>query len=214
MDANSLSLLSCFAVVACLFVQRRVIFSWSTIGVFCTTNLVIIVSGSLLLPFVLPMAQARFSVYDWSLITDEDLKWVIVLNVGGVGLTLLFYQLAHYVRTGGTLVRRAPNLLLSIHSTRLGFAPGRLFLFIWVTLLFVGAFYLFNFSILLHGILDGMLGGNYQLVLDARYAIMENYVFILVVYNVVPFLAVALWLLYRIRGSNTLRFCTIFLIFL
>jgi hypothetical protein len=155
------------------------------------------------------MAQHQFSAYDWSLITDEDVQWIIILNVGGAGLILLFYQFSHYIRTRGTFVRRAPNLLLSAPSTRLGFAPGRLFLFIWATFLFVGAFFLFNFSVIIHGILDGMLIGNNKLVIDARYTFMENYVFILVVYNVVPFLAVALWLLYRIRRSNTLRFFTI-----
>src|SRR2546429_18221 len=108
MDAKSLSLLSCLIVVAVLFVQRRVVFSWSTIGVFCTTNLIIIVPGTLLLPFVLPIAQYWFPAFDWSLITDEDMKWTIILNVGGAGLILLFYQLSHYVHTGGTLVKRAP----------------------------------------------------------------------------------------------------------
>src|SRR5262245_42696178 len=139
MDTKSLSLLGFLTVVTCLFVQRRVIFSWSTIGVFFITNLIIVVSGSLLLPFVRPMAEYQFSTYDWSQITDEDVKWAIILNVGGAGLILLFYQLSQYVRTGGTLVRRAPNLLLSTPSTRLGFAPSRLFFFIWATLLFVAA---------------------------------------------------------------------------
>jgi oligosaccharide repeat unit polymerase len=155
------------------------------------------------------MAQYQFSAYDWSLITDEDLQWAIILNVGGAGLVLLFYQLSHFISRQGTFVRRAPNLLLSIPSARLGFAPGRLFLFIWATLIFLAVFYLFNFSIILHGILDGILVGNNTQVIAGRYGIMENYMFILVVYNVVPFLAVALWLLYRIRRSNTLRFCTI-----
>ena len=209
MDAKSLSLLSCLAVVVCLFVQRRVIFSWSIIGVFFITNLVIIVSGSLLLPFILPMAQYQFSVYDWSLITDEDLQWTIILNAGGVVLVLLFYQLSHFISKRGTFVNRAPNLLLSIPSTRVGFAPGRLFLFIWATLIFLAVFYLFNFSIILHGILDGILAGNNSQVIAGRYGVMENYIFILVIYNVVPFLAVALWLLYRVRRSNILRFCTI-----
>jgi oligosaccharide repeat unit polymerase len=99
--------------------------------------------------------------------------------------------------------------LLSIPSTRLGFTPGRLFLFIWATLLFLAVFYTFNFSIILHGILDGILAGNNEQVIAGRYGVMENYLFILVVYNVVPFLAVALWLLYRIRRSNILRLCTI-----
>jgi len=209
MDAKSLSLLSCIILTAVLFVQRRVVFSWSTIGVFCTTNIVIIVLGSLSLPFVLPTAQYLFPAFDWSCITDEDLKWTIILNVGGAGLILLFYQLSHYIYTGGTLTKRAPNLLVPISSSRLGFALGRLFLLIWATLLFIIAFYLFNFSIILHGILEGMLGGNNELVITARYAIMENYLFILVIYNVAPFLAVALWLVYSIYRTNILRFCAI-----
>jgi len=155
------------------------------------------------------MELLRLSNYNWSLIADEDLKWTIILNVGGAGLVLLFYQLSHYIRTGGTFIRRAPNMLMSIPSTSLGFAPGRLLLFIGATSIFLGVFYLFNFSIIVHGILDGLLEGNNERVIAGRYGVMENYAFILIVYNVVPFLAVALWLFYRVKRNNILRFCAI-----
>jgi hypothetical protein len=208
-DARVFSVIASLAVVTILFVQRRVIFSWSAIGTFCMTNLFFVFVGVLALPWVRSSVEVWFPGYAWSLVTDKELKQGIVLTAGGGGLVLLFYQLSHLFFTKGRFIRRAPNLLSSVSPITLGFSSRRLLILSLVSLLCVMVFVLSKLSVFLWGFRQGILGGRPDLVIVARRAATSNYLFVLLVYNVIPFFGVALWLLYRIRGGCILRFYAI-----
>src|SRR6266850_4120728 len=127
MDAYTFALWNVAAVVLVLIVQRRLIFSWSAIGVFLIVNLVIIQIGVLGIPLVREFAELRFATFNLGRLTDEDFKLAIVLNVWGAGLVLGAYQLTHFALNGGKILLTGPNhLALDRRIDQLGFHPGRL----------------------------------------------------------------------------------------
>src|SRR5437667_10997931 len=111
MDAYTFALWTAAAVVLVLVVQRRLIFSWSAIGVFLIMNLVIIQIGVLGMSIFREYAELRFSTFNLGLLTDEDLKLTIILNVWGAGIVLASYQLTHFALSGGNVLRKRSNLL-------------------------------------------------------------------------------------------------------
>src|SRR5437762_5273885 len=111
MDAYTFAFWNAAAVALVLVLQRRLIFSWSAIGVFVLTNLVIIQIGVLGISLFREYAQLQYSTFNLGRLTDEDLKLAIILNVWGAGIVLASYQLTHSALSNGNILRKRPNLL-------------------------------------------------------------------------------------------------------
>jgi len=205
MDAYTFALWTAAAVVLVLVVQRRLIFSWSAIGVFLIMNLVIIQIGVLGISIFREYAELRFSTFNLGLLTDEDLKLTIILNVWGAGIVLASYQLTHFALSGGNVLRKRSNLLaLDPQIDRLGFQRNRLLLTSGTALVVALAYAAVNAPRIIVGV-QGVLAGSQAGLLGARYDIGADYWFILIVFNVLPFLGVALRLAHRLQGGLGLR---------
>lgn len=200
-ESQFFSILGCLFVLLTMSLQSGIVFSWSAIGVFYVTNLIFVCTGILIMPWILEQMPLWFPTLNTSLFTQQDFILATVLTVGGGALVLFFYQFSHFIFSGGKLYSRPPCVLQTVLIPKLGFYRWRL-LFISAIGLFVSiAFVYMNRSVFIEGIREGFLGGDPALVIEARKGATASYLFSLLVYNVMPFLAVGLWLLYRYVGG-------------
>ena len=202
MDAYTFALLNVAGLALVLLAQRRVVFSWSAIGAFLITNVLIVQVGLLGIALFRDFAELTFSVFNLELVTDADLELAIVLNVWGAGIVLAAYHLTHIALSGGRVLRRAPNLLALDFQGGLGFARDRLLLGGGIVLVAALAYAAVSAPRLVLG-LEGVLAGSEASILGARYDIGGDYLFILMVLNVLPFLGVALRVVQRLQGGGS-----------
>jgi len=211
MDAYTFACWNALVVAVVLTAQRRLVFSWSAIGVFLVANLVILQVGVLGVPLFREYAELTFATFNLGMVTESDYKLAIVLTVWGAGVVLASYQLTHVALNGGRPMRTGPNLLaLARGNDRLGMSAVRLVVLSGTILLTAFGYAAVSASRILAGV-QGALAGSEASILGARYDIGADYWFILTVLDVLPFLGVAVRLLQRLRGGPGLRlFAAIF----
>lgn len=203
------------AILCFVFVfQRRVIFTWSAIGVFMVTQVLIVQMGLLALPFLWELAAGAFSL-NLNLLGEEAVRLAIVLNVWGTLIVLASYHLTHVILCRGRILLRAPDLLRMEDKGSLGFRLDRV---VFESMLALAALVLLvgpagGVSIL-PGIREGFLEGDHVAVIEARQLVGSDYVLVLLCFNVLPFLGVALWLAYKLRkgrafGALAVVFCSL-----
>ncbi|HYS52863.1 MAG TPA: hypothetical protein VER58_03735 [Thermoanaerobaculia bacterium] len=201
MDARFIAAVAAVSVLVVAVWQRRLLFSFSCIGAFFITNVIIVLTGVISHPFF-PTA-VDYSGVDLSLFVDSTVAKAIVLNAGGALGIVLVYQLTHLIIVGRFVTRR-PNVLAGPATTRLGLSVVRTVIASLAILLFVLVFVVRNGSILSAGILKGLMLGRDLYVIEMRRTIGENYLTMLVLLNCVPFIGVALWLAARHRSAPLL----------
>jgi len=193
------------AMLCAVFVwRRRIIFTWSAIGVFMITQTVIVQIGLLALPFLWELAAGAFSL-NLDLVDEAAVRLAIVLNVWGTMIVLATYHVTHVLLGRGHIPRRAPDLLVLRDRRNLGFRVDRvLFMSMFalaVVVLLVGSS---GGRGVLTGIQEGFLEGDHVAVVAARQLVGSEYVLVLLSFNVLPFLGVALWLAYKLRKGRAL----------
>jgi hypothetical protein len=208
-DAYLLSIIAAVCLVAFLIAQRRLIFSWSAIGVFWITNLVFVYIGVLVFPWIQHTILGQgvwFPGVNFAMIRDKDIQWAIVLTIGGGMMVLFFYRYAHLL-SGTGKVLRAPFFLLSpaTRSMTHGFLTRRLLIFSVLMLFCACAYTIMNLSDFVAGIRLGLLGGDPEMVFQARRETLSNYLYVLLVYNVIPFIGVAMWLRFYPEETGKLK---------
>jgi hypothetical protein len=209
-DVRMFSLLGLVTLVVTCFLARRIVFSWSTIGVFMLTNTLFVTLGVLSLPWVWNDLNSWFTAFDLQLIRPDAVRSAIVLTVGGPTLALLGYQLTHLIASRGRLMTSAPNLLVTNPTLALGFSPMRLLLGGGVVLMLGWAFILTELPTVMRGVREGWIAGDPSVTLEARRGATDNYFFVVIVYNIAPFVTVALWMYARRVGGWFVRAASLF----
>lgn len=191
-----------------LILQRRVLISWSMIGAFFVTNLIFVNIGILLLPWTIPYLPVWLPRLKFSLLSQRDYAIGIVLAIGGVLLVLLFYQISHFVFSRGKLVVKAPNLLAVSRNTDhipLGFNYSRLIKLSAAALFAAFTWLAFHLPFIVRGFVEGMMAGRPNVVIEARYVAASYYPYVLLVFNIIPFFAIALWVLSQQSNDARLK---------
>lgn len=212
-NAQQLSIIAAICMVAVLISQRRLLFSWNAIGVFWITNLIFVYIGVLFLPWLHSLfgEGVWFSGIDFSRITDENIQWSIILTIGGGMAVLIFYKFAHILFGKKIVLGATPSL--SDQTARPlfhGLRTRRLLIVSIFPLLYAIAYVLLHRSDFISGVNLGMLLGDPELVIAARRETTRNYLYVLLVYNLIPFLGVALWLRFYWEKATLAKFYTYF----
>jgi hypothetical protein len=203
------------AILCAVFVwRRRVILTWSAIGVFMITQALIVQMGLLALPFLWEFAAGAFSL-NLNLVDEAAVRLAIVLNVWGTFIVLATYHATYALLNRGRIPRRAPDLLILSDKRNLGFRVDRV---LFISMLALAAVVLLVGPSggvgVLTGIREGFLEGDHTAIVAARQLVGSEYMLVLVSFNVLPFLGVALWLAYKLRkgralGAFTIAFCAL-----
>lgn len=199
--AESISVVFALALVLVTVSLRRLVFSWSAIGVFFVSNVLLICTGVLLFPWIRRAIEGWFPSYDLAILTEDEVSKAIILSCGGVIATLVAYQVSHgFFHSGRIRVVGHDHLQASARSS-LGLNRTRLALCCVAGLTFAGIVILRDWNTLVEGVRAGFLAGNPSAVLEARMKMGQDYLFVLLVYNVLPFLGAALWLWSRLAWT-------------
>jgi hypothetical protein len=198
-EPEVISILAALVLVIASVALRRHLFSWSSVlGYYFLANLISGFVGVLLLPWALDgrfltdeLERFRFLRWDW--VTDDDLSNTIILYVGGALLAALGFRVA-------SLVRESTTPRASTSSRELD--VNRLLVLLTISLLFVGVHVAMHPEIFLAGIRSQLLSDDKGQLYEFRRASTSSYAFVLVAYNILPFLSTAVWLRARTRGAG------------
>lgn len=178
--------------IACTFWQRRTLFSFSAIGLFWLSNFVFVVLGSLFLPLFPNVLHDRFYFIDWNIISPRDFIQAMAISVAGNLLVLAGYRL------GGLTLHRLPgnkpqSLFLLTRPFQNDIHLKRLLVLSLFSLLALGGVLYPHFTSLVAGLLASYSGhASSSVVYGAREFFGSNYILVLLVFDILPFFAIAL----------------------
>lgn len=197
-----------------VYVFRKLIFRWNVFGIFFISTCIFSITGILMFPFMRQYASKSFIMFKLYLITDQDVFMTQLLAVGGLllalyayvfGLVLMYKRIAsidHF------RVREPLKQNLSVVNFK--------FILICIAV-FIFGYVLLERDLFIAGFFDGLIGRKPNVLLASRYGIISNYFYIIIMYNLLPFLAaVALYLMMKKKTllSRLLFFGLFFISFL
>ncbi|HOS91889.1 MAG TPA: hypothetical protein PLQ54_01120 [Armatimonadota bacterium] len=204
-DGRAYAMGAAAIMVLLIVAQRRLIFSPSVLGVYCTATLIFTVVGVLVMPFVRPHLRAIFPRLLLQGLTGRDFLYAYIIVVGGLAVVLASYQAAHAISHGGRLCRQGPRLVGRVKGSVLDFSLSALV--VWASLsALVTATMLFQYrSSIRLGVVEGFIAASPGAVFTVRRSIDSNYPLILMTRTILPFYCVAAWLAWRVTGWRWVR---------
>ena len=147
-DAKIFSIYATCVVLFVLYVQRRVIFSFSAIAIFWLTHLIFLFFGLLFTPWIFNFLGQSiwFASFNFDMISEENMIKVIVLTVGGGILVLVFYHITNLLFFQKKNWRSVPALIQPFDPHLLGFSSERLVVFSLLVLAFALGYVMMNLS--------------------------------------------------------------------
>lgn len=154
-DGRAYAIGAAVATVLLIAAQRRLVFSPSILGVYCTATLIFTVVGVLVMPFVRSHLRAIFPRLLLQGLSGRDYLYAYIIVVGGLAIVLVSYQAAYAITHGGQVCRRGPRLVACVRGTSLDFSLPALL--VWASLsALVTAAMLFQYrSNIVVGIVEG-----------------------------------------------------------
>lgn len=204
-DGRGYSVGAALVVVVIVLMQWRVILSASLIGIFCTGTLAFTILGLLIMPWVRAHLPLWFPRLQLDGITGCDYLYADLLMVGGLALVLTAYQASHALCNRGRLCRVGPRLTAPMRTSRVDFSLAALVTATMVALAASVALMVQYRSQIAMGLIEGFLGANPVAMFVARREVGENYALFQLVQNVLPYYAVAMWLVWRVTGHRRIR---------
>ncbi len=198
-DSQVISLVISIIIIITVLFQRKIIFSWSLIGIFTISNLIFVLLGVLLLPWITNYIGVLFSGFPLHLFSENDYIYSILLVSGGIYFVLISYHLTYMIFNRGKILMKPVNLLelkkANINQNS-GLFNTKAILFGSISLSIAWIMIFFRINSIILGI-SSMINGDPSGVIIARRAVTNNYLLVLLIYNVIPFFGVTFWLIYQ-----------------
>ena len=200
-----------FVLLFNIILFRKMIFRWNTFGIFFIATCIFSIIGILLFPFMKMYAIYTFITFKLEYVTDQEIIKTQLLAVGGLLIVLYSYVFGIL-----TLYRRVEcidhfriNSSIKNNMSKVNFY----FMLIFI-ILFVFIYLLIKRDVLVSGVVDGLLGRQPTALLLSRRAITSNYLYVVITYNLLPFLTiVALYFSMKEKTfSSKLLFVGVFLL--
>ncbi len=193
-----------------VLVFKKLIFKWNVFGVFFVSTIIFSTIGILIFPFAKDYFLRVFHTFKLGLVTDEQIIKTQILAVGGLLLVLYSYVLglSLFYRKVKSIDHFKIKTPIQSNLSRVNFDFSLVLIGLFLTI------YLFvKQEVLITGIFDGLLGRQPDALLIARRGITSNYLYVIIVYNLLPFLtAVSLYIYMRKRILlNRIMFFSLFL---
>tara|TARA_R110002049_G_scaffold307520_2_gene508269 strand:- start:27572 stop:28927 length:1356 start_codon:yes stop_codon:yes gene_type:complete len=176
-----------------IFLFKKLIFKWSVFGVFFIATLLFSIVGILGFPFLKSYFFESFWTFKIELISNDLIIKTQILAVSGLLLVLYSYVFAIYAFYGKVkcidLFNIEGEIKNNLSKNNFSFLTIIVFLFLII--------YLFiKRDVLIAGIFDGLLGRQPDELLESRRGITSNYLYVIITYNILPFMSiVSLYLL-------------------
>lgn len=174
---------------------KKIIFNWNILGVFFIASIIFSGIGILSFPFIKSYVIEAFSTFKLEYITSEIIIKTQMIFVFGLLIILYSYSF-------GIMVIQKKLIRIN-HFTFKGKIKENLSKTNFYFIIFLIGIFLFVYLVikretLMMGIFDGLLGRKPIALILSRRAITSNYLYVVITYNLLPFLTtVALYLLYK-----------------
>lgn len=180
-----------FVLLFHIVLFRKMIFRWSIFGVFFISTCIFCIIGVLMFPFIRSYTEKVFWTFKLDLITQNDVFQTQLLAVGGLLIVLYSYVV------GLVLMYKRVECIdhFKIKSPIKNNLSKVNFQFILITIfLFLAVYLTIKRNVLISGFFDGLIGRQPTALLESRRGITSNYLYVVITYNVLPFLtAVSLY---------------------
>ena len=204
-EAQTLAFCVAAITLVVLIWQRNRLLDFTCTAVFFISYLIFVLMGVLAAPWLIDDYLLRsYSYLDWLLITERDLMRTIVVVAGGLGLVLLGNIIMDLGRLAATRQPRSTWGFLVHRPER--FSPGRrrvrLRLISVVSLGLAGLYLWTKRGVVLSGISSIYLNADVASYYSSRSEVAElGLIYYLLIFDVLPFLSVMAWMLYRYRRT-------------
>ncbi|QMV41719.1 hypothetical protein [Cohnella cholangitidis] len=206
-DPQQLSLLISLIFIITIALQRKVIFSISTIGVFMISNLFLVLCGILMVPWFVDYLGTGifFSGLAFDKISDNEIMKTMILSSGGIVLVLISYQFTQFIFSRGNFLLKNSNLLRFEFEVKSKISVKKIQLFtasaVFVSLLLL----LPQVPDILKGF-SSVLQSDPAGIILARSAVTSNYMLVILIYNIIPFLVVGHWMVSLIHNKRWMKY--------
>lgn len=166
----------------------KLIFKWNVFGVFFIATMLFSMVGIMAFPFFKPYFLQAFSSFRLNLITNADI--VKTQTVATIGILSVLYA---YVFTIALVYKRVKciNHFRIEGEIKDNLSRVNFYVLTLGVLMFIMVYLFLKRDVLLIGILQGLLGRQPDAILESRRAITSNYLYTILIYNVLPFITIA-----------------------
>ena len=192
-----------------IFIFKKLIFSWNLLGVFFITTLVFSVIGVLMYSFIPNYVVRLFYSYKLRSITEYTVFKTQIIVVSGFLMVLYGYIIGINIFYKKTLCL---NHFRFTEKIKNNLSLINYFFIVSIALVFLVVYLFLNKEALSIGITKGLFGRQPYELIKARGVITSNYFYVIISYNILPFLTVVAG--YLAIKSNRLHNRILFLVML
>lgn len=191
-----------FILLFHFFLFKKIIFKWSVFGVFFNATFIFSTFGILFFPIFRTYISQIFWTWNLGFITTEVIIETQMIAVSGMLLVLYSYVFGLLLLKGKVVGINHFKFDGEIKENlnKLNFQ----FVFILITIFLL--IYLFlKKKVLVTGISDGLIGRNPTAILNSRRAITTSYFYVIITYNLLPFLSIVSYYLFLKKRTLSRR---------
>ncbi|PTX60429.1 oligosaccharide repeat unit polymerase [Kordia periserrulae] len=209
-----------FVLLFHIILFRKMIFKWNIFGIFFIATCIFSIIGILMFPFMRMYAGRTFWTFKLELITNQDVFRTQMLAVGGLLLVLYSYVFGLVL-----MYRRVEciNHFRIKNPIKNNLSKVNFYFMLLCIFLFLLVYLIIKRNVLISGLFDGLIGRQPVALLESRRGITSNYLYVVITYNLLPFLTmVSLYLMMKKKtlsarmlfiGLFTVSFILILLLF-
>jgi len=191
-----------FVLLSHILFFKKIIFKWNVFGVFFIATFTFSTFGILVFPFLQTYLSHVFWTFKLQHITSEIIVKTQIIAVLGMLLVLYSYVFGLLLLKGKVVVINHFKFDGEIKENlnKLNFQ----FIFILITV-FLSIYLFLKSKVLIIGISDGLIGRNPTAILNSRRAITSSYFYVIITYNLLPFLSIVSYYLFLKKRTLSRR---------
>jgi oligosaccharide repeat unit polymerase len=185
------------------------IFKWNMFGVFFISTLIFSTVGILLFPFMFSFVKEGFWVFNFDMLTDEIIIKTQIISV--VSLLLVLYSYAFGILMFKSKVVAINHFQYQEKITH-NLSKTNFYTLLILIAIFLIGYVILKRNVLVYGIINGLIGRDSVATIISRRAISSNYLYVIITYNLLPFLSMVAYFIY-IRRRNWQNLLLFFIVF-
>lgn len=176
-----------FVLLLHMYIFRKLIFNWNVYGVFFISNLIFSLIGIILFPFIKEYVVVTFWTFKLNLITDYVIIKTQIIALSAVLISLYSYAFIMFVKFNKIKCINHLEIKNPIENNISNINYYFLLLIIGIFLFF---YLIINRDIIYDGFFKGLIGRDPAILLSSRRRITSNYIYVIITYNLLPFLTI------------------------
>lgn len=176
-----------FILLFHIYLFRELIFNWNVYGVFFISNLIFSIIGILLFPLIKNYTYEVFWTFKLKLISDAVIIETQVLAVLAILITLYSYVFIMQMKYKKV---KCINHFKIDGGIKNNISQSNYYFLLLLMSLFLIVYLFIKRNTLYIGFFDGLIDRNPEALLTSRRSITSNYIYVIITYNLLPFITI------------------------